>query len=201
MGKSVKVIIVKTKQSKNFGLHESEFHEMCVQLKSGDETIFERIYLNHFKPCQYYLKSSLGASKDESHDATMQTLLNFRRSLILGKVKYGNLNFLFTQMAYYEVIKSRKKSSTNIDRNLEYFRTASVELSEDEEDAHNNLVNVIASLPQNQKQLIVSHYYNKMKLTEIAEREGVPSTTLRKRKERILKTIKSRLSESLNFKK
>lgn len=190
---------MKTNKAKNFGLLESEFQEMCVQLKQGDESIFEKIFISHFKSCRAYLKSSLRASHDESHDATMNTLLNFRRSLILGRIKYGNLNFLFTQMAYYEVIKNRNQKGLNEDRNLEYYRTASINLQEEEKQSHESLIFVLESLPIKQKELIIKHYYNNMQLNEIAKKEGVPSSTMRKRKERILKTIRTKLSEQIKF--
>ena len=187
-------------KDKNFGLRESEFHEMKTQLKQGDETIFEKIYLVHFKLCKLYLKSTLKASEDESHDATMQTLLNFRRSLVLDKIKYGNLNFLFTQMAYYEVLKKRNKAIVDNDRNIEYYRSAVVDVPKEELKEHRELVRIISSLPEKQKKLIVSHYYNDMKLKEIALQQGVSSATIRKRKERILKSIKSRMLEKIKSK-
>jgi len=104
----------------NFGLSVAEFNQLAAQLADGDIQLFEQIFLSHFEFCMLYVINKYSASRDEAYDCTMDTLLDFRQKIIDGKVKYGNLRFLFTRMAgnrYVDVHyrKNREKSLEKVE--------------------------------------------------------------------------------------
>ena len=85
--------------TKNFGLSEEEFVQLKAQLVRGDEKLFQVIFFAHFESCMNYLKHQYKVPHEKAYDVTMDALLLFRRKILEGKVRYGNLRFLFTQMA------------------------------------------------------------------------------------------------------
>ncbi len=88
---------------KNFGLSEDSFNEMVGEMNNGDERLFETIFLSHFDFCIGYVQEKYNATYEDAYDASMNALLAFCKGLIDKSIGYGNLRFLFTQMAgqYY----------------------------------------------------------------------------------------------------
>lgn len=176
---------------KNFGLNLMEFNKLCADLKKGDNSLFERIYLSHFKQCQNYLIQQYNISNSESYDVTMDTLINFRKSLILGKIKYGNLNFLFTRMAYFLMLKKRKHVKRLNKEELQYFTQLGLVDQDEELQARLNLIEkAIQKLSIEKQKFLEQHFKQKKKLVEMAKLSGESDATVRKRKQRILSEIK-----------
>ena len=98
---------------KNFGLSSGEFDQMVADLKKNDTSFFKQVFLKHFENCLNFLRKKYRANYDDAYDATMDTLLEFRRLLVEEKLRYGNLRYLFTRMASQIYIRSRKKFQTD----------------------------------------------------------------------------------------
>ena len=178
----------------NFGLSQVEFEEMVNDLKKNKTQIFEQIFLNHFDDCLMYLKKFRGASHQDAYDASMDTLLEFRRRLVEGKLKYGNLRFLFTRMAvqiYQKNLKHFLPETDTIPHSL-------VETPIDQE-VLEQLNEAWKELGAACQQLLTWHYYGKMKLKEIAEQEQKSALAIRKQKERCLKKLKAVFEKKKEF--
>ena len=173
--------------NKNFGLREEEFNEMVVALQRNEMELFERIFLSHFKDCRSYLMREYNASADDAYDATMDTLLAFRRRLVEGKVKYGNLRFLFTRMAGQLYVKSQKAKTSEALTEITH-RIADTYSSPDPNFIH--LQNAWNELSLDCRRLLKDHYYGKMKLIEIALQEQKTDAAIRKQKERCIKKLR-----------
>jgi len=169
---------------KNFGFTEVEFQEMQSQLKSGDETLFEQIFLKHFDSCISYLIKNHKIGREEAYDITMETLIDFRKRLIQGKIKYGNLRFLFTKMATQRHIKEIK-----VDKKKENLSS----LYDDENLEPDLLLLEKAMMKMGQacKDLLKLHYYEKMPLKDIAQLKDTAPATIRKQKQRCIANLKS----------
>ena len=176
---------------KNFGLSQTEFNNLCTTLKKGDNSLFEKIYLSHFKQCQNYLISNYALDFEESYDISMDTLIIFRKSLMSGKIVYGNLKYLFTRMAYYQLLKKRKSLNKLDKEEFLYFKKIGLEEQDFEQLKRiNTLEEAIKKLSVEKQKFLEDHYQNKIKLVDMAKKTGEADGTLRKRKQRILDEIK-----------
>ena len=174
------------KKQQNFGMREREFDEMVLQLQAGNEQLFEHVFLAHFGSCVKYLMHKYKTDYDKAYDTTMDTMLVFRKRILAGKVSYGNLRFLFTQMA------SQLLSKT--------FKSVTYELSEE----HNNRIEIpnereaiLDILDQawnvlcaECSHLLKAFYYDKTPLKVLAKRKGKSDAALRKEKQRCLEKLR-----------
>ncbi len=170
----------------NFDLTQEEFDQLLSQLKQGDTTLFENVFLKHFQDCMKYLQNRYQAQHDDAYDSTMDTMLSFRNRLVQDKVKYGNMRFLFTQMASQNYIRKMKGQK--------FAEISEVEVSDDNEvtiDQDDLLILQKAwnRLTPECQQLFRMNYYQGMKLVEVADKLNRPSDTVRKKKERCKKKL------------
>ena len=191
---------IKQEVAKNFGLLPQEFEVLCTRLREGDNSLFEKIYLAHFKNCQIYIKRKVNITFSESYDLTMDTMIDFRKGLIKGKIAYGNLEFLFTRMAYYLHLKKQKKLELLDKKEYAYFESFSSQLYDAEKEEKFKVVErVIETLSKDKQEFIELHFVKKMKLTEIAKLTGESNATIRKRKQRIIEALKTKLSKNHKY--
>ena len=172
---------------KNFELTEDQFYEMVKALQKGNEQIYEQIFLSHFKSCLSFVKHKYSASHQDAYDATMDAMLAFMRKLKDGSIKYGNLRFLFTQMAgqmYLKWVKreSRKEGIEGHDESEEQliFGEENIEL----------LGKAWIKMGDQCKSLLNDFYYNEKALNDIAEQLGKSASAIRKQKQRCIEKLR-----------
>lgn len=176
-------------ERKNFGLSHENFERMRLKLKEGNDSLFEQIFLSHFKDCIAYLKTNFTASQEEIYDASMDTMLEFRKYLIMGKIKYGNLRYLFTRMAGQRLLRI-KKLNGRIELTEELPEMLNLDQTFDNEDIL--LLNQAWSkLTEACQELLKKVYYDNLKLSEIAGMKGKNAATLRKQKERCVTSLRA----------
>lgn len=191
---------IKQEVAKNFGLTSREFELLCTRLREGDNSLFEKIYLAHFKKCKIYIKRKVNITFSESYDLTMDTMIDFRKGLIKGKITYGNLEFLFTRMAYYLHLKKQKQLEILDKKEYAYFESFSSQTyDEDKDEKFKDLQKVIKTLSKDKQEFIKLHFMKKMKLAEIAKLTGESNATIRKRKQRIIESLKTKLSKNHKY--
>lgn len=167
--------------SQNFGLRPEEFNEMISKLMTGDDSLFEHIFLSHFEICRSYVSSKYNIEYETSYDITMDTLLEFRRKLMEGKISYGNTRYLFTRMACNNYVMQVRQ-----DQKLKEI------LSNEEipEDAHEEQIHKLnlawQKLDESEKSLLTGYYYEGQALKDMAVSMNIPDTTLRKKKQRAM---------------
>lgn len=184
-----------TINEKNFGLSEDKFKQMQQELKHGKDSLFERIFLNHFSSCIDYLKFNKNLSHEDAYDTSMDTMLEFRMHLIAEKIEYGNLRFLFTRMAVQRFLKTKKRGE-KIETTDELPEMLELAQSYSDEDLG------ILELAWNKlnadcKELLKRFYYDNVKLTDLALILGKNASTLRKQKERCTNTLRMNFKASL----
>lgn len=154
----------KTKQH-NFGLSEAQFLTLLTELQQGQETLFEQVFLAHFEDCLRYIQHKYQTNRATAYDVTMDTLLRFRQRLIQGKIKYGNMRFLFTQMAGQHYLKSLQgQQATNTIHHLEL----AAPLEHIDEDITEALEKAWASLCQKCQHLLKGFYYDHITLKKLS---------------------------------
>lgn len=176
--------VLKQQMSKNFGLSEKGFTEMCAALRQGNEELFEQVFLHHFKDCITYLMNNYKMSYEDAYDASMDTLIQFRKKIIEGKIGYGNVRFLFTKMASQIYIKSKNKLK-RVD-GLTYDAESNINEAE-----LVVLEKAIDDLGEECQDLLKLNFYEKMTIAEIAKLKDKNAASLRKTKQRCLFKLKN----------
>ena len=171
--------------SKNFGLSRTAFQKLLEALRAGDDDLYQQIFLAHFEDCLNFLKSQYKASHQNAYDASMDGLVAFCDLLKKGRIQYGNLRFLFTQMAGQQYMKRIKENS----RLLELTSEWDVADEPDGDLPTGALDTFNEAWPQLGKgcqQLLKSFFYDQRKLKEIATQLDKNETAVRKQKQRCM---------------
>lgn len=174
---------------RNFGLTEKDFNEMVVNMRQGDEKLFEQIFLSHFSSCMQFLKTNYKVDHSVAYDISMDTLMDFREGLTQNKYSYGNLRFLFTRMATQRLIKEKRKSSKL--QLVDEFSDVEDENPVDFQEELNFVRQALAKLDPKKQHLLKQFYFNKLKLKEIASTENKSHCAIRKQKERSIIALKN----------
>lgn len=175
--------------NKNFDLTEQEFNQLLEELQGGDTTLFEKVFLAHFRRCMKYLMDKQNATYTNAYDVTMDTLLQFQKRLVDGKVSYGNMSFLFTQMAKQNYIRWAKK-------NLVVADTEGLEIEEEDTAEFDEATLALLDkawnfLGKNCQQLLRDFYYRKISLQKIAELKNKSPQAVRKQKQRCMDKLRA----------
>ena len=180
---------------KNFGLAPDAFEQMIVQLQAGDQELFKTIFLAHFEECQSYLRHQKQISAELAYDITMDAMLLFRKKMVEGKIKYGNMRFLFTQMANHLFLKSlRNRPQIMTLSGLEHLKDDDAPPFQKEEmDAFNK---AWKKLCEECSGLLKQFYYSKTTLQEIAVESQRTAASIRKKKQRCVEKLRNYFAES-----
>ena len=173
--------------NKNLGLSPEEFDQLVADLKKNETRFFKKIFLQYFKDFMALLQKHYNASEDDAYDATMDALIEFRRRLVEGKLKYGNLRYLFSTMTHQHYVRN-KKAFQSQDLEEEGFEPPYAFENKDETV---ELVNYAwIRLDKDCQELMKLHIYGRMKLTDIADLMDRSPAAVRKQKERCIAKIK-----------
>jgi len=171
--------------NQNFGITRDDFEEMVINLRKGNELLFEKIFLGHFQSCLKYLITNYHIDYDQAYDTTMDTLIEFRQKLILGKLSYGNLKYIFTKIATQLLIKKHNK--------VTQLKQLIIETDFEEADVENHLgylEKAWASLSDDDKMILEQFYYNELPLNQLAIQLNKTDIAVRKQKQRAIEKLK-----------
>ncbi|MEL6657032.1 MAG: sigma factor-like helix-turn-helix DNA-binding protein [Bacteroidota bacterium] len=170
-------------------MREEEFLELKAQLVRGDETLFQKIFFTHFESCIAYLQQQYRIPREKAYDVSMDALLAFRRKLLENRISYGNLRFLFTQMASHIYLKEvgRAPSQAKKQEAQAILSELTYELDKEELSILNK---AWSKLGERCKALLTAVYYQNRQLKDIAEEEQQSSSTVRKQKQRCVEKLR-----------
>lgn len=184
---AIEILKLQKQMDKNFGLTEEAFDQMLDAFSRNDNSLFEQVFLKHFKYCMSYLQKNYKASEEDAYDASMETLLVFSKRLKSGKIKYGNLRFLFTKMAGQIYLKWIKKE--NLKESLE-----GIEIEEEKETLDPENLKILnkawEQLGEPCQMLLKSFYYDRVPLNKISEMTGRKPAAIRKQKQRCIEKLR-----------
>ena len=181
-------------ESKNFGLTEAAFERMRQDLRANDTLFFEQVFVEQFKETMAYVKREYSAAHEDAYDATMDAIIDFRKRFVEGKLRYGNLRFLFTKMATQTYVRNKKK--TSLPDHLEAINDEAVDETEPTE-AMTYFKTAWEELGKGCKELLRNHYYGKMQLLEIAEQTAKAPAAVRKQKQRCIDKLRQTIGKNL----
>ena len=171
--------------SKNFGISRPAFQELLEALRAGDDDLYQQIFLAHFEDCLNFLKRQYNASHQNAYDASMDGLVAFCDLLKKGRIQYGNLRFLFTQMAGQQYMKRIKEDSRLLELTSEWDVA-----DEPDGDLPSGALDTFneawPELGKGCQQLLKSFFYDQRKLKEIATQLEKNETAVRKQKQRCM---------------
>ena len=174
--------------SKNFQLTELQFENLVQRLKNGDNALFKQVFVAHSADCINYLKVTYKAEYEEAYDAMLDTMINFRQRLVDGKVMYGNLRFLFLQMASQHYMRQQVQKSKVV--GAEHFEEEEEEEVSITDDQLSVLSRAWKELGEVCRELLKMNFYDGLKLNEIAKQVDKTDVAVRKQKERCLEQLK-----------
>ena len=179
----------KDARGKNFGLSAEEFAELLEELQQGNNRLYEQIFLLHFEECRYYLCFYKDATPEEAYDIVMEVMLRFNYLLVAGKVKYGNLRYLFTLMAHQDFARSRKGTNRYKELKPELLELPDEKIGFSQQE-YDILYRAFRSLGRNCRDLLEAFYFTRRNLKQIAEDEGRTATAVRKQKSRCVAKLR-----------
>lgn len=175
--------------AKNFQLSENQFEDLLMKLHEGDNALFKQVFTAHASDCIQYLKVTYRAEHDEAYDAMLDTMISFRQRLVDGKVKYGNLRFLFLQMASQHFVRLQTQKSKTV--STDQFEDSIEEEVNITEGQLKMLESAWTQLGDLCRQLLKMNFYDGLKLNEIALKMEKSDVAIRKQKERCLEQLKT----------
>ncbi len=178
---------------KNFGLSEKQFEVMISDLNNSNDKLFEQAFLNHFERSMKYLINKHNAENNVAYDVTMNTLLELRKRIIQGKVSYGNLNFLFTQMC---VQRYKRLMGKKVD--FDRYQKVNTNDEEFDDEMFDLLDEALGKMGEECRAIIKDVYYNKIAYKTLESKYSKTAAALRKQKERCIIKLKMLIRQNLN---
>ena len=183
-----------SKITQNFGLSAEEFETLTEEMRNGNDTLFEQTFLYHFESAMKYLMSKLNANRDNAYDITMNVMIEFRERILAGKIAYGNLKFMFTQMCTQ---RYRRQMGKTLDTD-DYAYQSKFDDQVYDEETFQLLDKAIEKMGDNCQKLIKDVYYDKISYKTLETKYESTSAALRKQKERCITKLKMLLRQTLN---
>ncbi|MCI5080110.1 MAG: sigma-70 family RNA polymerase sigma factor [Saprospiraceae bacterium] len=176
-------------KKQNFGLTEADFKNLLSNMQSGDNTLFEEIFLSQFEETVQYISRKYQAEWQDAYDATMDGMLKFHQRLLDGKIAYGNLRFLFTQVAGQMYLDKLRKHK-NKDSLEDSFEKSSEEEENIDPEVMEELNKAWDQMCPDCQRVLKAFYYDGISLNDLAEQlEKSPAAT-RKQKQRCMDKLR-----------
>lgn len=174
----------------NFGLTKNEFDQFVAKVKNGDESLFIQVFNVHFKSSVRYIQNKFSISEEIAYDTCMDTMIEFRSKLKSGKIKYGNVRYLYTKMAIHRYLDDLKNKN-KVKEAIQVFMDTKSDLTVPESEFLALLNNAVEVLEDSQKHMIKEIFYSGKDTEQIIEENDITYATFRKRKQRSLEKLKT----------
>jgi DNA-directed RNA polymerase specialized sigma24 family protein len=171
--------------AKNFGITEAQFNQLVKEAVDGNCILLKFIFDNHFEVCVNYLVNFLNVNPEDAMDASMDALLDFWSKILQAKIRYGNLSFLLTKMAFQSFVKAK-----NIEKKLDYRCIFSTEIADVDAHCAECILVAFDGLRGTEKELLANYYIDDLSMVEIARLNSMSEVTVRKRKQRAVAAFK-----------
>ncbi|HSX18537.1 MAG TPA: RNA polymerase sigma factor [Candidatus Saccharimonadales bacterium] len=172
-----------------------ELNELIQKAQKGDQEAYGQIYRIFYRRIFRYCQFNTN-NKNAAQDICQETFLKAWKALPKFQKKGGSLQAYLFKIARNLIIDaSRKKKEERLEnyQNVE----SDVDFEEQLERKQNvaNVRNVLKTLDDVEKQIIVLRYFEDLSQREVATVIGIKEGNLRVRTHRILKKLKIKLEE------
>jgi DNA-directed RNA polymerase specialized sigma subunit len=127
-------------------------------------------------------------------------MIEFRSKLKQGKIKYGNIRFLYTKMAVHKYLDDLKRKS-QINEAIGIFLGDRSSFNFTDSEFLSILNTSIDSLEATQRHMIKEIFYSGKNIEQIISDNRITNSTFRKRKQRSLNKLKTTFLELLKKRK
>ena len=172
-------------KKRNFGLTEEQFKFYVNCAINGNPIILQILFESHFDICVSYLIKYIKLNKDEASDATMNAIIEFWDKLLKSKIKYGNLSFLLTKMAFQVHVKTKLR-----EQRLDPKTVISFAETIQNDYCEECLKQALLKLNENERNLISTYYVDDVSMADLSKLDNIKEFTLRKRKQRAVEFLK-----------
>lgn len=185
---------------------ERDLSEIIIRLQQGDKNAFEDLYLATQKYIRY-MASINTENKDAAEDIVQDIYLAIYKNINTledpnkgwGWIKTISrnitINFLKKESKYV-LIQNDEEENVDFFENLEEEDVWLLpEATLDKSETSKIVANMIEELPKMQKMVVLEHYYNERKLSEIAEEWGLNLGTVKSYLAKARKKIESNCLE------
>ena len=184
-------------KEKNFGLLEDEFINLTVELKNGNELLFKKIFLKQFEPALFRLMSKYRIPREKAYDMVMDTMIHFRKLLLADKIHYGNLNYLFHQIASQTYLKQIEKNKRI--QSVGNFNEAALQSKSTDSEILEKLSIAWKKLGTDCQVILKHYFYDELKLYQIAEILNRKPEAIRKQKTRCVHRLRSNIRQHVQL--
>lgn len=175
--------------NKNFGLSPTQYQLLLDKLATGDETLFEQVFVTQFRRCTRRLMLKYSASEQDADDAVMDALLHFRKLLLAGKVAFGNLEAYFILMVQTNYLKKKTRSREYYVASMPFERAEQEEETYSEEEYH-QFARAWSALCDKCQGLLEQFYYNELAYAQIATQNDKNVSAIKQEKYRCIEKLR-----------
>lgn len=186
-------------RKKNLGLDKAQFKKLVAALQQGDETLIEQVYLSHFSKCVSFLMMQHKCSKVVAYDCSMDALIEIRKDLLNGKIRYGNLGSYFTNRAvgkWYKRNRKEKASILPLNEELNFADTDQQEQKIIQRELTEIIANAMKKLCTECRFILKQFYYEDKNLNEIGTLMDKNHSAVRKQATRCREKLKKHIGEN-----
>ena len=182
-------------------MEKGKLTPIVIKAKSGDKTALNTLFTENYNSVYFF---ALKTVKDETlaADITQETFVTIFQNLdtLNDPVAYPAWSRQITYRHCLQYLKKQNRETT-VDENEDgstIFDTIEEDRTEfipdeqlDKEDFKKTILNIVDSLPEEQRTSVILYYYDELSVKQIAEIQGVTEGTVKSRLNYARKTIKS----------
>lgn len=165
---------------------ESESDQDLVDaINQGDMASFEKLY-DRYRDWVYQFAYRSTNSHADAQDVLQETFSYLVRKFPDFELRSSMKTFLFPAVRNYSIAaRDKRKRSVQDDAAL-----AALETTENSCLEHADLVGLVESLPEPQRQVLLMRFVDEMSMVEIAATLDIPSGTVKSRLHHAIKTLR-----------
>ena len=162
------------------------FIKLTEELKAGDNKALKEVFQANSAYCISKLIAKFRCFREDAEDIYTDSILNFRDKLISGKIEFqGDLrNYLYATCKNMFLVKLKRDERTNKAHVFSYEdHYAVIEDVPDVsyiEEIYALMEKALRSLPEKCHDLLVSFYFEKLSLNQIAEKFEMANSNVAK---------------------
>jgi RNA polymerase sigma factor (sigma-70 family) len=148
--------------------------EVLRQVKKGNnlDEVVKHLYRSHFLSANIYIKQNNG-NQEDAEDIFQDTVINFiqmvQKDKFRGECNIGTFMYTLVRNAWLNELKKKKRSRAREEKYEKEKITSEVDVSEFivNREMKKQLVELIESLGENCKKILLAFYYDNLSIQEI----------------------------------
>jgi len=166
--------------------HVNSDEELLKQAQGGSEQAFETLYRRH-RDWVYRLAWRFTTNEADALDVLQETFAYLLRKLPGLRLTAAMTTFLYPVVKHLSLNLRRKRTPDAADDEI----LAAIPAPADQETSRSELAAALATLPPDQREIVLMRFLDDMNLEEIAQALNTPLNTIKSRLYRALDTLRN----------